>query len=48
VRQPGIDEHTITPRWHGERLDLDYVLAWLLPELHTARPDAASAAQLVA
>jgi Domain of unknown function (DUF222)/HNH endonuclease len=33
VRHPGIDDRTITPRWSGERLDLDYVLAWLLPEL---------------
>ena len=33
LRHPGIDDRTITPRWGGERLDLGYVLAWLLPEL---------------
>jgi hypothetical protein len=28
---PGIDDRTITPLWHGERLDRDHVLTWLLP-----------------
>jgi len=28
-----IDDWTITPHWYGERLDRDYALAWLLPEL---------------
>jgi hypothetical protein len=41
LRVPGIDDHTITPSWGGERLDRDHVLAWLLPELRTAPPAAA-------
>lgn len=38
---PGIDDRTITPRWHGERLDRDHVLTWLLP---TRRREAEAAA----
>ncbi len=44
LHHPGIDDHTITPRGNGERLDLDYVLAWLLPERHTQRRTAAQTA----
>jgi Domain of unknown function (DUF222) len=41
LRVPGIDDRTITPRWGGERLDRDHLLAWLLPTLRAKRPAAA-------
>ncbi len=42
VHHPDIHDRTITPRWNGERLDLDYLLAWLLPELRAESPAAAA------
>ncbi len=42
VQHAGIDDRTITPRWSGERLALDYVLAWLIPELRDDRAAAAA------
>jgi Domain of unknown function (DUF222) len=41
LRVVGIDDRTITPRWGGERLDRDQLLAWLLPTLRTTARAAA-------
>lgn len=41
LRVAAIDDRTITPRWGGERLDRDHLLAWLLPTLRTTTPAAA-------
>jgi hypothetical protein len=41
---PGIDDHTITPHWFGERLDRDHVLTWLLPARRREEEETAAAA----
>lgn len=41
---PGIDDHTITPNWYGDRVDRDHVLTWLLPARQREQQEAATAA----